>query len=163
MADHVVFPVGGGGLLAGAWKGFNELAQIGWISSVPKLHCVQSQACMPIVDAFRSGAEHVTPANEGETIAGGIRITNPARGTQVLQALRQSKGGAVAVSDEAIIQHQKTLARREGIFAEPTSCAALAGLEKLLENGALGADESVIVAITGFGLKDSKNAMKSIA
>jgi threonine synthase len=163
VPDHVVFPVGGGALLTGAWKGFEELLQLGWINRLPRLHCVQSQACMPIVAAFDNAASKVTPAEEGETIAGGIRITNPARGKQILQALRRSKGHAVAVSDEAILQHQKALARNEGIFAEPTSCAALAGLEKLLDNGALATDESVIVAITGFGLKDTKNAIKSIS
>ena len=67
------------------------------------------------------------------------------------------------MSDQAILQHQKALARNEGIFAEPTSCAALAGLEKLLEAGVIAVDESVVVAITGFGLKDSKNAAKSIS
>lgn len=163
VPDHVVFPVGGGALLTGAWKGFEELLELGWINRLPRLHCVQSQACMPLVAAFHNGASQVTPAEEGETIAGGIRITNPARGKQILQALRRSKGRAVAVSDEAILQHQKALAMNEGIFAEPTSCAALAGLEKLLDNGALAADESVVVAITGFGLKDTKNALKSIS
>lgn len=163
VPDHVVFPVGGGALLAGAWKGFEELLQLGWIERLPRFHCVQSEACMPIVEAFGKGAMHVAPAQEGETIAGGIRIANPPRGGQVLQILRRSQGQAVAVSDQAILQHQKALARNEGIFAEPTSCAALAGLEKLLDSGAIAVDESVVVAITGFGLKDSKNAAKSIS
>jgi threonine synthase len=163
VPDHVVFPVGGGGLFAGAWKGFEELLELGWIRRLPRIHCVQSEVCMPIVEAFRKGATYITPVQEGETIAGGIRISNPARGGQVLQCLRRSKGEAVAVSDQAILQHQKALARNEGIFAEPTSCAALAGLEKLLEAGVIAVDESVVVAITGFGLKDSKNAAKSIS
>lgn len=69
----------------------------------------------------------------------------------------------MAVGDQEILQHLRDLARNEGIFAEPTSCAALAGLEKLLEMGHIAADESIVVAITGFGLKDTKNAERSIA
>jgi len=163
VPDHVVFPVGGGALFAGAWKGFEELLAVGWIDRLPRFHCIQSEACMPIVQALQKGSMNVNPTHEGETIAGGIRIANPARGEQVLHILRQSQGQAVAVSDKAILQHQKALARNEGIFAEPTSCAALAGLEKLHDKGAIAADESVVVAITGFGLKDSKSASKSIS
>jgi len=158
VPDHLIFPVGGGTLFLGAWKGFEELLHLGWIERLPKFHCVQSEACMPIVEAFRKGAMNVTPSQEGETIAGGIRIANPARGHQVLQVLRRSNGQAVAVSDQAIRQHQKDLAKNEGLFAEPTSCAALAGLEKLLNTRAIDPNESTVVAITGFGLKDSKNA-----
>jgi threonine synthase len=158
VPDHVIFPVGGGALIVGAWKGFKELSQLGWINSLPRLHCVQSEACMPIVEAFRNGATSTTPSREGETIAGGIQIANPTRGRQVLSVLRESNGEAVEVDDQAIRRHQKELARTEGIFAEPTSCAALAGLEKLLDRGSIGHDESTVVAITGFGLKDSRNA-----
>lgn len=163
VPDHVVFPVGTGGLLAGAGKGFEELMQLGWVDRVPKLHCIQSEACMPIVEAFRKGSMLVTPAAEGETIAGGIRISNPARGKQVLQALRRTQGEAASVTDDAILRHQKLLARREGIFAEPSSCAALAGVEKLVEMGAIGAHELALVPLTGFGLKDTNSAARSLA
>ena len=163
VPDHVVFPVGTGALLAGAGKGFEELVQLGWVDRVPKLHCIQSEACMPIVEAFRKGSMLVTPATEGETIAGGIRISNPARGSQVLQALRRTQGEAASVTDEAIARHQRLLARREGIFAEPSSCAALAGVEKLLEADAVDSHELVVVPLTGFGLKDTNSAEKSLA
>jgi threonine synthase len=158
VPDHVVFPVGGGALFVGAWNGFRELLELGWINRIPRLHCIQSTACMPIVEAFVTNAMSVSPVEEAETIAGGIRITNPARGKQILQVLKQSKGAAVAVDDQAIMYHQKALARNEGIFAEPTSCAALAGLGELVDQRIIGLDESVVVALTGFGLKDTKNA-----
>ena len=159
--DHVVFPVGGGALLA-AWKGFNELAQLGWIDKVPTFHCVQSEACMPIVQAFRKGKAQVESVPEGETIAGGIRITNPGRGSQVLNALRTTKGSVTSVTDEEILRHQRILAQNEGIFAEPTSCAALAGLEKLRMTGVIDDKESVVVPLTGSGLKDLKSAARSL-
>jgi threonine synthase len=160
--DHVVFPVGAGVLMAGAYKGFQDLVMLGWMDRVPKLHCVQSEACMPIVEAFQHGKSHVEPAVEGETVAGGIRISSPGRGDQVLQAIRASNGTAVAVTDEALLMHQVLLARTEGIFAEPTSCAALAGMAKLLEMSVISPQDSVVVPLTGFGLKDSKSAAKSL-
>lgn len=162
VPDHVVFPVGGGALLAGAWKGYNELAQLGWIDRVPKLHCIQSESCMPIVEAFRKGSRTVKARVEGETVAGGIRISNPGRGEQVLQALHSTRGAAAAVSDDEILTHQKQLARKEGIFAEPTSCAAIVGLTKLLEMEIIHGDELVVVPLTGFGLKDSRTATASL-
>lgn len=162
VPDHVVFPVGGGALMAGVHKGFQDLKNLGWIDRVPKLHCVQSEACMPIVEAFQRGSSHVEASAEGETIAGGIRISNPGRGDQVLQAIRATKAAAVSVTDDAILAHQTLLSRREGIFAEPTSCAALAGLTKLVEMNAIHTQDSVIVPLTGFGLKDTKNAVKSL-
>jgi threonine synthase len=160
--DHIVFPVGGGALMAGAWKGFEELMELGWIQHLPHLHCVQSEACMPIVEAYRKGRARIEPVSESETIAGGIRISRPARGGQILQTLLSSHGAAVAVSDGAILKHQRLLAMKEGIFAEPTSCAALAGLEELTSDGVIGRDESVLVPITGFGLKDTINAARSL-
>jgi threonine synthase len=156
--DHIVFPVGGGALMGGTWKGLRELISLGWVERLPRLHCVQSEACMPIVEAFEKHIESIRPAIEKETIAGGIRISNPARGSQILQALKHTDGMAVSVSDDSILKHQKLLARMEGIFVEPTSCAALAGLETLREIGVISNHESVIVPLTGFGLKDAKSA-----
>jgi threonine synthase len=118
---------------------------------------------MPIVEALRKGSRNITPVEERETIAGGIRISNPARGKQVLHALRDSRGEAVSVDDESIMKHQAAIAKSEGVFPEPTSCAALAGLEKLLEIGALDSRDSVIVPLTGFGLKDIGTAARSLS
>jgi len=72
--------------------------------------------------------------------------------------LRNSHGTALSVSDQGILKHQKLLARTEGIFAEPTSCVALAGLERLREIGIISDHDSVVVPLTGFGLKDTKSA-----
>jgi threonine synthase len=163
VPEHVVFPVGGGTLLVGAYRGFEELVKLGWIERSPRLHCVQSEACMPIVEAFRARATTVTPCMEGNTVAGGIRITNPARGRQVLDSLNKTGGYAIEVSDKAILQHQSLLAKSNGIFAEPTSCAALAGLERLRQMNIIKEDEHVVVELTGFGLKDTKTAADGIA
>ena len=158
VPDHIVFPVGGGGLMGGTWKGLEELFRMGWIERLPSLHCIQSEACMPIVEAYRSGSESVKPTIEKETVAAGIRISNPARGSQVLHALRRTHGVAIAVSDASILKHQRLLAKMEGIFVEPTSSVALAGLERLREDGVISNHELALVPLTGFGLKDTQSA-----
>ena len=162
VPDHIVFPVGGGTLIVGSWKGFDELMKLGWIEKFPKLHCVQAEACMPIVHAYQRGLDYIEEVEESETIAGGVRIRRPARGEQVLNAVRETGGTALAVPDEELLHHQKVLARREGIFAEPTSCVALAGLAKLCETKEIDHDETVVVPITGFGLKDVETAKKQV-
>jgi threonine synthase len=163
VPEHVVFPVGGGTLLVGAYRGFEELVKLGWIERSPRLHCIQSAACMPIVEAFRKHAKIVTPCAEGNTVAGGIRITNPARGRQVLDSLNKTGGHAVEVSDEEIMRSQSLLAKLGGIFAEPTSCAALAGVQRLRQMNIIKEDEHIIVELTGFGLKDTKTAAGAVA
>lgn len=162
VPDHVVFPVGGGSLIVGSWKGFCELQKLGWIEKSPKLHCVQAEACMPIVHAYLRGSDYIQEVEESETVAGGVRIRRPARGEQVLDAVRETGGAALAVSDKELLHHQKALARREGIFAEPTSCVALAGLAELCKNKEIDHDETVVVPITGFGLKDVETAKKQV-
>lgn len=162
LPEHMVFPVGGGSLLLGAWKGFSELKALGRVSALPKLHCIQSEACDPVVRAFKKGSRITTPAEDGETIAAGIRISNPVRGAQVLEAVRESGGTAESVSDEEILKEQRRAATNAGVFAEPTSCAALAGVVRLVERGVIGKDEGVVVPLTGSGLKDMSSASRSL-
>jgi threonine synthase len=96
-----------------------------------------------------------TPPVGVRTIAGGISLVNPPRKGQVVEAVRATRGSAVAVSEEGIIAWQRLLAQEEGIFAEPTSAAAFAGLEALVSGGGIGKGEVVLVPVTGFGLKDA--------
>ena len=145
--EHVLFPVGNGSLLIGAWKGFRGLGQM------PKLHCIQSEACMPIAAAF-AGQVWEAPEDGVSTVAGGIAVERPPRLSQVLNALSDSGGEAVAVAEEEIVQWQRWMAIEEGLFVEPTSASALAGLGSLLESGKIGRGKAVLVALTGFGFKD---------
>ena len=149
---HVVFPVGNGSLLIGAYKGFQEMIESGHIYSMPKLHCVQSRNVMPLVAALNG--EDWTADQATKTIAGGISIAAPSRQWQILEILRLTGGSAVAVEELSILQMQRDLAEREGIFAEPTSAAAFAGLEILTNSGVIHPDDDVLVPVTGFGLKD---------
>ena len=159
--DHIIFPVGGGSLFLGSWKGFQEFKGLGWIDGTPRLHCIQSMACKPIVEAYQRGLEYVEGVEPGFTVAGGIRVGRPPRGRLILKALRESGGVALAVSDEAILTQQRCLAKEEGIFAEATSCAALSGLQLLLEEGVIERDEVVVIPVTGFGLKESMKVKES--
>ncbi len=149
---HIVMPVGNGSLLIGSWKGFRELREQGVISEIPKLHSIQAEAVQPIVAAFKG--KDWKPQPGAKTVAGGISVAEPPRLEQVLKALKDTGGVALAVNDDNILKWQSMLAREEGIYAEPTSSAAIAGVEALVREGHVSPDESVLVAITGLGLKD---------
>ena len=153
VPDHVVMPVGNGSLFIGAWKGFQELLDIGQISKMPRLHCVQASAISPIVAAYE-GIEW-SPNAGASTVAGGIASVLPPRMAQMLAVLSVTGGVAVSVGEEEILKWQKLLAREDGIFCEPTSAAAFAGLARLVETGQVPSSESVLVPITGSGLKDA--------
>ena len=154
--QHLVAPVGNGSLVTGPHKGYGELADAGLIAAVPRVHAVQARAVMPIAAAYEGRAWSASDA--GRTIAGGISVAEPPRKAQTLAVLRQSGGSAVAVDDADIARWQLVLAEREGIYAEPTSAAAFAGLERLVARGAVGAGDCALVAITGSGLKDAAPA-----
>ena len=151
---HIVIPVGNGSLLIGAYKGFGELQRNGLIETMPRLHAVQARAVMPLAAAFADGS--ATPLSESATtIAGGISVANPPRLKQSTEALRNTGGTAVAVSDADIARWHALLARKEGIFAEPTAAAAFAGLDLLVKCGTIRQSESTLLPVTGFGLKDA--------
>ncbi len=149
---HIVFPVGNGGLFLGAWRGFTELLAAGHIDRTPRLHAVQAANVMPIAAGFMSRAWDKTGMRP--TMAGGISVAAPARGAQVVDVIRRTNGAAVAVDEAEIATMQRALARDEGIFAEPTSAAAFAGLRRLKAEGIIAPGDSVLVPVTGFGLKD---------
>ncbi len=152
LPDHLVFPVGNGSLFIGAWKGFRELRDAGYIARAPRLHCVQSRAVMPLVAAYND-EKPPTQATAG-TVAGGIAVAAPARKEQILNVLRSTDGAAVTVEESDILRWQAMLSRKEGVYGEPTSAAAFAGLERLVGQGTIGPDDTVLAPITGFGLKD---------
>ena len=156
VPDWVLIPTGSGCLLAGIWKGFRDFRKLGFIDSSSRLVVVQPEGCAPIVRAFnqKRGPFEIEPWGRPDTVAGGLTDVFPWDGDAALTALRETGGTAEAVSDKEILQAQQLLASREGIFAEPTGVASLAGLIKLVNKGVVKKDESVVVLITGSGLKD---------
>ena len=149
---HIVLPVGNGSLLIGAKTGFDELVESKAIARAPRFHAIQVEAVQPLVAAVNGkgwGTADVKP-----TVASGIAVSVPPRIAQCVEAVRSSGGSALAVPDEAALEWQRRLARDEGIFCEVTSAVAFAGIERLISDGVVPADESVLIAITGSGLKE---------
>jgi threonine synthase len=159
--DQVFIPTGAASLLTGVYKGFRDFNKLGFIDKYPKLIAVQPEGNHPLVRAWR---ERVDPFNikpwekPPQTIATGLEDTYPWDGDMGLRALYDTKG--VVVSDEEIVKAMKLLASLEGIFAEPSGAAGLAGLIKAIEEKLVDRDEIVVVLVTGHGLKDVDIAMK---
>jgi threonine synthase len=152
VPDWLIIPVGGGSLLAGAWLGFQDLAAAGVISRPPRLVAVQSAACAPVYYAWKAGLNEISAVSKQETAAEGIAVARPVRDRLVLEALRQSDGVVCRVTDEDLWSMLETLGRM-GVYVEPTSAAAPAALEGLLEDGTIASGDTVAILLTGSGLK----------
>ena len=161
--DWIVLPVGNAGNISAIWKGVKELRRLGIIDEAPRMAGVQAEGAAPIANAVKQGwleDETIEFVDKPETIATAIRIGRPVNWKKALRAIRESKGTAVAVSDSEIVEAQKLLARLEGVFVEPASAASIAGLRRLLEEGIIDRDESVVCITTGHGLKDPEEAIR---
>jgi threonine synthase len=163
--DWVVVPVGGGGALSGNWKGYTEFSELGFIDDLPRMVAVQPSGCAPLVRAFENGvdADKIVPWARPDSVAKGLLDPFPWDGDAALKAVRDSKGTAVAVLDEDILSAQKLLAKYEGIFAEPSGTASLAGLIKLKDSGKIDRSDKVVVEVTGSGLKDTSIMARHVA
>jgi threonine synthase len=156
VPDYLALPVGGGACFAGHWIGFRDLMNLGFIDRKPHLIAVQSEGCAPFATAVQGkvGPENIKTWSNPRTIASGITDAYPIDGGNAYRALHDTDGLAETVSDEEIVEAQVLLARKEGIFAEPTGAVSLAGLIKLLHNGRIDASDVVACEITGHGLND---------
>ncbi len=154
--DWILFPTGSGGLMAGTMKGLWEFQQMGLIDDLPRPVVVQPEGCAPIVRAFKEDQNplDITPWDSNETVAGGLADPFPWDGDAALKFLKLTKGEVIAVSDGAIEESLVMLGRLEGVFAEPSGVAALAGLKILVDQGTIDRSDRVIVPITGSGFKD---------
>lgn len=155
LPDVIIYPTGGGTGLVGMWKAFAELEELGWLenSKRPRMVAVQAEGCAPVIQAFQANASSCEFWADAHTIASGLRVPKSFADRLILQDIYESKGTAVAVSDEAILKAQSRLASREGIFAAPEGAATLAALERLIERQWIDPDESVVLFNTGSGLK----------
>jgi threonine synthase len=153
VPDAIVYPTGGGTGLIGMWKAFGELAAAGWIprDRLPRMYAVQSSGCAPVVRAFRAGAERCDPWADPKTVAAGLRVPGPLGDRLILRAIRESRGSALAVSDNALMAAARDLQAYEGVDAAPEGGAALAAAIELRRSGAIGAGERVVVFNTGAG------------
>lgn len=154
VPDVILYPTGGGTGLIGMWKAFAELEAIGWLGSKrPRMVAVQAEGCAPIVKAFDEGTRHAEPWQDAHTIAAGIRVPAAVGDFLILDAVRESNGFAVAVSDEAINAAHRDCAKTEGILLCPEGAATLAALRQELQSGRIAKDENVVLFNCATGLK----------
>ncbi len=156
VPDWVFVPVGAASLLTGVWKGFKDYLNLGLIDRLPHLFAVQSTGNPPFVRAFKEKQDpfNIRPWPKPHTIAWGLEDPYPWDGDAGLRALDETKGYAEEVPDEKIVEAMKLLARYEGIFAEPSGAASLAGLMAAIDEGIIDKSDKIVVLVTGHGLKD---------
>ncbi|MFD1178655.1 threonine synthase [Paenibacillus puldeungensis] len=152
--DVLAIPVGNAGNISAYWKGFKEYYERGKSNSLPRMVGFEAEGAMAIVKG--------EPILEPETIATAIRIGNPASWKTAVAAAEESGGQINYVTDDEILEAYRTIAGREGIFAEPASAASVAGVYKLKREGYFKGGETVVCVLTGHGLKDPNIAIKSI-
>ena len=160
VPDRVILPVGNAGNISAIFKGFKELKELGMIDQVPKMVGVQAEGANPIYRAFKEGKRDIIPEKNPETVATAIRIGNPVNAKKALNAIYESGGLSVSVSDEEIINAQRILATKEGIGVEPASAASVAGFKKLEEMGEIAPDETIVCITTGHLLKDPEAVIR---
>jgi threonine synthase len=153
--DHVVAPMAGGSLIGKIQKAFKEFERLGLLSGpvTTKLHGAQATGCNPISATVKNGANKVKPVRNPNTIAKSLAIGDPADGYFASQLIRDTGGWSEDVDDDAIIDAMRLLAETEGIWTETAGGVTLAVTQKLIEQGRIDRDESIVVCITGNGLK----------
>ncbi len=154
LPDVIIYPTGGGTGLIGMWKAFDEMQQMRWIGPHrPRMVSVQSETCAPIVRAFANGERFADEFENAATVASGLRVPKAIGDFLILDALRESNGTAVAVSDEELIAAVGEIGAAEGLFAAPEGAACLPALRKLIEQGLMSDGETVVLFNTGSGIK----------
>ena len=157
LPRHTVVPMASGSLLTKVTKSYQEAIKVGLIDEQPfTIHGAQATGCNPISAAFKANSELIKPVQKPRTIAKSLAIGTPADGYYAVQAIRASGGGCEDVSDEEIVAGIRLLAETEGIFAETAGGVTVACAKKLVESGAIPANESVVLCITGHGLKTAE-------
>lgn len=159
VPDYIAISVGDGCTIAGLWKGLKDLYAIGFIDRLPRLISAQAEGCCPLNRAIAND-EPWYPMEEN-TLADSIAVGVPRNADKALMAIRESQGLVVNVSDQEIMDAQKLLGRTCGVFGEPAGVTGAAGLKKLCQEGKIPAGATVVSVVTGNGLKDVANAIKS--
>ena len=153
LPEHVVVPMAGGSLITRIHSAFQDLIRLGWVSRRAfHLHGAQAEGCGPIVHAWQRGDREITP-EKPNTIARSLAIGNPADGRYALRTIRETEGRGIAVSDEEIRWGIRVLAETEGILGETAGGVVVAAAARLIREGGVRPGESVVLAVTGNGLK----------
>ncbi len=154
LPDVVLYPTGGGTGLVGMWKAFDEMERLGWIGAKrPRMFTVQASGCQPIVRAFQAGEKFAAEHLGAATKASGLRVPKAIGDFIMLDILRKSGGGAIAVTDEEMIASVREVGAAEGLFVAPEGAATYAALKQLLAAKTVRPEESVVLFNTGAGVK----------
>jgi threonine synthase len=154
LPDVILYPTGGGTGLIGMWKAFDEMEALGWIGGKrPRMFAVQASGCAPIVRAFETGEEFAAEFPEAHTVAAGLRVPKAIGDFLILNILRQSNGGAIAVDDEEMIRSVREVGSTQGLFVCPEGGACFAAFKLLRRAGKIASGEHVVIFNTGSGIK----------
>jgi threonine synthase len=158
--DVVIVPTGDGNIISGVHKGFYDLHQLGWIAKVPRFIGVTATLAPSLYRAWRANttAFETIPS---QTIASGISVDFPCDGLAALRAVNDTGGGLIEATDDEMLDAMRVLAANTGVFAEPACAAAYVGLAKGRADGMIGADDEVVLQLTGSGLKDIRSALRA--
>ena len=159
---HIIVPCAGGSLITKIWKGLKEFQKLGLIDEIDtKIYAAQATGCAPIVTAVKENSDIIRPVKPN-TIAKSLAIGNPADGVYASGTVKESGGWAEDVSDDEIVEAMKLLAFTEGIFTETAGGVTLGVTKKLIEQGRIPRDESILICITGNGLKTQEAVTEKI-
>jgi threonine synthase len=154
LPDVILYPTGGGTGLIGMWKAFDEMETLGWIGKKrPRMFAVQATGCAPIVRAFEAGEKIAAEFPDARTVASGLRVPKAIGDFLILNILRQSNGGAIAVTDEEMIRNAREVGSTEGLFVCPEGGACFAAFKLLRHAGKIASGERVVILNTGSGIK----------
>lgn len=161
LPKHVIVPTAGGTILPKVAKAFKELRDLGLVEGDFKIYSAQATGCAPVIQAMHKHTDLITPVKP-QTIAKSIAIGNPADGYYVLKAVRESGGWGESATDAEIVEAIQLLARTEGIFTEPAGGTTVAVAKKLIAQGRIPRDESIVVSVTGNGYKTLEAVLGSV-
>ena len=155
LPDVILYPTGGGTALIAMWKAFQELKEMGYLTSttMPRMYAIQSNGCQPMVTAYDAGERFATRHENAHTIASGMRVPAALGDFMVLDAVRDSGGAALAVEECRIIEWQKKAAAAEGLIICPEAATCVGGLEKLVAEKKISPDERIVIFNTAAGQK----------
>jgi threonine synthase len=154
LPDVILYPTGGGTGLIGMWKAFDEMEQMGWIDSKrPRMVSVQSKGCAPIVTAFEKGERFAGEFPNAQTVASGLRVPKAIGDFLIIDALHESGGTAIAVSDAELIKAVREIGAAEGLFCAPEGAACLPALREMISQNLVKEGETVVIFNTGAGVK----------
>jgi threonine synthase len=161
VPDYLVVPIGCGTNIGGYYKGFMDYYRLGLIDRLPRIIGVQATGAQAVVNSFdeKRNDIHILPSIN--TLASAIAVANPIDGLKALEAINNTNGYAIAVTDNEILAAQHRMAKEEGIFAESSAAATIAGLQKLIDQGKIDAHKKVLCILTGDGLKDPQVVLKA--